>query len=176
MRIVMAVDSFKGSLSSMEAAEAIADGIRCVFPHAEIQSFPLADGGEGTVETVLSAQKGVRKSVDVQDPLGRVITASYGILPQGHTAVLEMAAAAGLPLLKPEERNPLFTDTYGVGFSGENTKVRFLNYITEKSELDSHIRPETTDRVLTLSTCSGRGSSTRWVIHARLKMIPLDPN
>ena len=115
MKIVTAVDSFKGSLSSMEAAEAIANGIRCVFPRAEIQRFPLADGGEGTVETILSAQKGVRKSIDAQDPLGRMINVTYGILPQSRTAVLEMAAAAGLPLLKPEERNPLFTDTYGVG-------------------------------------------------------------
>ena len=115
MKIVIAVDSFKGSLSSMEAASAIEAGIRLVYPNADVHAFPLADGGEGTVETILSAAEGLRQTVEVQDPLGRTVQATYGILPASNTAVMEMAAASGLPLLQSAERNPLLTDTYGVG-------------------------------------------------------------
>lgn len=115
MKIVIAVDSFKGSLSSMEAASAIEAGIRLVYPNADVHAFPLADGGEGTVETILSAAEGLRQTVEVQDPLGRTVQATYGILPTSNTAVMEMAAASGLPLLQSAERNPLLTDTYGVG-------------------------------------------------------------
>ena len=106
-------DSFKGTLRAAEVCSAIEEGIRRVLPHAEIHSVPAADGGEGTVDALLSALSGQRQSCIVSDPLGRKISASYGILPD-HTAVIEMAAAAGLPLLKPTEYDPSRTTTYGV--------------------------------------------------------------
>ncbi len=114
MNIVIAMDSWKGSLSSLDAATAVSEGIRDVIPDAVIQIVPLADGGEGTVEAVLSAAGGSLQTVQVKDPLGRQIQASYGILPSG-TAVIEMAAASGLTLLSEEERNPFYTSTYGTG-------------------------------------------------------------
>ncbi|MBQ1188775.1 MAG: glycerate kinase [Peptococcaceae bacterium] len=114
MNIVIAMDSWKGSLSSIEAATSVSEGIRDVIPDAAIQIVPLADGGEGTVEAVLAATGGNLQTVHVKDPLGRQIQASYGILPSG-TAVIEMAAASGLTLLSEEERNPFYTSTYGTG-------------------------------------------------------------
>lgn len=114
MRAVIAIDSFKGSLSSPEAGAAAAAGIRRVYPHADITVLPVADGGEGTVDALVTGLRGVKQTVTVSDPLGRPIPAEYGILPDG-TAVIEMAAAAGLPLLKPEERDPMKTTTFGVG-------------------------------------------------------------
>ncbi|WP_277214241.1 glycerate kinase, partial [Ruminococcus callidus] len=98
MKILIATDSFKGSLSSLEAGNAIADGIRRAGMPAEIQVSPIADGGEGTTEALVNGLSGYLKTVTVSDPLGRKQTANYGILPSG-TAVMEMAAAAGLPLL-----------------------------------------------------------------------------
>ena len=114
MKILIATDSFKGSLSSLEAGNAIADGIRRAGMPAEIQVSPIADGGEGTTEALVNGLSGYLKTVTVSDPLGRKQTANYGILPSG-TAVMEMAAAAGLPLLSESERNPLYTTTFGVG-------------------------------------------------------------
>lgn len=114
MNIVIAIDSFKGSLTTMQAANAAAAGIRRVYPDAEIQIFPIADGGEGTVDALISGFHGSYRTAIVSDPLGREIPARYGILPN-HTAVIEMAAASGLPLLTPAERNPLYTTTYGFG-------------------------------------------------------------
>lgn len=114
MRAVIAIDSFKGSMTSPEAGMAAAAGIRRVYPDWEITVLPVADGGEGTVDALVTGLQGVKRTVTVQDPLGRPIPAQYGILPDG-TAVIEMAAAAGLPLLKQEERDPLKTGTYGVG-------------------------------------------------------------
>ena len=114
MNIVIAMDSWKGSLSSIEAATSVSEGIRDVIPDAAIQIVPLADGGEGTVEAVLAATGGNLQTVHVKDPLGRQIQASYGILPSG-TAVIEMAAASGLTLLSEEKRNPFYTSTYGTG-------------------------------------------------------------
>lgn len=114
MKIVIAIDSFKGSLTSIEAGKAAADGIFRVYPQAEISVYPLADGGEGTTEAFVSGLGGVFKTVDVSDPLGRIISARYGILPDS-TAVIEMASAAGLTLLTKDERNPMNTTTYGVG-------------------------------------------------------------
>ncbi len=116
MKIVVAPDSFKGSLSASEAAEAMAAGIRQVCPHAEIIFVPLADGGEGTVEALVSATGGQRLTAIVTGPLGEPVEATYGLLgSDGQTAVIEMAAAAGLPLVSPQQRNPLLTTTYGVG-------------------------------------------------------------
>lgn len=114
MKIVIAIDSFKGSLTSIEAGKAAADGISRVYPQAEISIYPLADGGEGTTEALVSGLGGVFRTVDVSDPLGRIISARYGILPNS-TAVIEMASAAGITLLTENERNPMNTTTYGVG-------------------------------------------------------------
>ena len=98
MNILICIDAFKGSLSSMEAGNACAVGIRRVFPDADMIIRPIADGGEGTTEAFVSGLHGEYRTVKVSDPLGRPITAQYGILPEG-TAVIEMAAASGLPLL-----------------------------------------------------------------------------
>lgn len=114
MKIVIAIDSFKGSLTSIEAGKAAADGISRVYPQAEISVYPLADGGEGTIEALVSGLGGVLRTVTVSDPLGRIISARYGILPD-LTAVIEMASAAGITLLTETERNPMNTTTYGVG-------------------------------------------------------------
>ncbi len=114
MRIVTAIDSFKGSLSAEEAALAIERGIHSVDPNAEVDNYPLADGGEGLVDAILSVRGGEKRHVTVQDPLGREIMGFYGLLDDG-TAVIEMAAASGLPLLSAEERNPMLTSSYGTG-------------------------------------------------------------
>lgn len=114
-RIVVAADSFKGSLSSLEVAEAFACGFHRVFPHCEVEKVAVADGGEGTVEALVQTQGGERVSVMVHDPLMRPIEACYGIVNGGRTAVIEMSAASGLPLLTAQERNPLKTTTYGTG-------------------------------------------------------------
>lgn len=113
MKIVIASDSFKGSLTSVEVATAAKRGIQTVYPDCEIVSVNVADGGEGTVEAVVEALGGNIITTTVSDPLGRPIQARYGIA--GTTAIIEMAAASGLPLLSPEERNPWFTSTYGTG-------------------------------------------------------------
>ncbi|MBR6107512.1 MAG: glycerate kinase [Oscillospiraceae bacterium] len=114
MKIAIAMDSFKGSLSSIDAGNAAAAGILRAFPEAEIKVFPVADGGEGTVDALVSGLNGSYRTVTVSDPLGRPIQAQYGILPD-QTAVIEMAVASGLPLLSESERNPMKTTTYGFG-------------------------------------------------------------
>lgn len=114
MKIVIAIDSFKGSLSSVEAGKAAAEGIKRVFPDSETLIKPVADGGEGTTETLVLGLNGRFREVNVSDPLGRKIIAKYGILSD-NTAVIEMAAASGLTLLSECERNPMFTTTYGTG-------------------------------------------------------------
>ena len=113
MKIVIASDSFKGSLSSTEVAQAATRGIKAVYPDCEIVAVNVADGGEGTVEAVVEALGGEIVTVTVSDPLGRPIIARYGIASDN--AIIEMAAASGLPLLQPEERNPWMTSTYGTG-------------------------------------------------------------
>lgn len=115
MRILIAIDSLKGSLASMEAGNTIAEGIKRVYPKAELHVSPLADGGEGTAEALTAGLKGSLQSLTVTGPLGDPISACYGILPDKRTAVLEMAAAAGITLVEPEKRNPMKTTTYGVG-------------------------------------------------------------
>lgn len=114
MKIILAPDSFKGSLSSRLVCEAMEKGIKEVIPLADIIKIPMADGGEGTVEA-LTTTKGQLIEVSVTDPLGRPITANFGLLSMDSTAVIEMASASGLPLLKAEERNPLKTSTFGTG-------------------------------------------------------------
>lgn len=115
MKIVIAPDSFKGSLSAGEVAAAIEEGIRRVFPRAEVRKVPLADGGEGTVRTLVEATGGKIEEVKVTGPLGKRVKANYGILRDGKTAVIEMAAASGLPLVPPRRRDPSRTTTYGTG-------------------------------------------------------------
>ena len=116
MKIVIAMDSFKDSLSSIEAGTAVCSGILRVYPDAKIKVLPLADGGEGTVEALTLGMGGELQSVEVTGPLNeQKVTAQYGILRNKKTAIIEMAAAAGLTLLPSEKRNPLYTTTYGVG-------------------------------------------------------------
>ena len=110
------MDSFKGSLTSMEAGAAVSSGILRVYPDAKIKVLPLADGGEGTVEALTLGMGGELQSIKVTGPSDdQKITAQYGILRDKKTAIIEMAAAAGLTLLPLEKRNPLYTTTYGVG-------------------------------------------------------------
>lgn len=115
MKIVIACDSFKGSLTSAEVGEACAQGIRRELPEAEIDVVAVGDGGEGTVDALVAGLDGHFATCQVSDPLGRPVTARYGISGDGHTAIIEMAQASGLTLIRPEERNPLLTSTYGTG-------------------------------------------------------------
>ncbi len=115
MNITIAIDSMKGSLSTFQSGDAIREGILRVRPDAKVRICPIADGGEGTVEAIVSAAEGIRRTVTVTDPLGRYVSADYGILQHSKTAVIEMAAAAGITLISEPERNPLHTTTYGVG-------------------------------------------------------------
>ncbi|SDD89930.1 glycerate kinase [Paenibacillus sp. UNCCL117] len=115
MKVVIAIDSFKGSVTSQEASAAIAEGVRGVYPEADIVSLPVADGGEGTVEALVAASGGRLVQLDVTGPIGQTVTAAYGVLDDGRTAVIETAAACGLTLVPEAERNPLRTTTFGVG-------------------------------------------------------------
>lgn len=114
MKDVIAIDSYKGSLSSIEAGRATEIGIKNVFPDAETIVLPIADGGEGTVDALCGGLNGVKRSVTVTGPLGEYVTAEYGII-QDNTAIIEMSSAAGITLIDSSKRNPLFTTTYGVG-------------------------------------------------------------
>ncbi len=115
MKIVIAPDSFKGSLTAAEAAARIEVGVRKIFPRAQTVQIPLADGGEGTVAALVSATKGSIKTRRVTGPLGEKVAAQFGLLGDGDTAIVEMAAASGLPLVPPDKRNPMRTTTYGTG-------------------------------------------------------------
>lgn len=115
MKVLIAIDSFKGSITSKKASEAIASGIYDVYPEAEINRIPLGDGGEGTVEALIEASNGRLVKKEVQGPLTEKVIASYGISGDGKTAMIEVAEACGLPLVPTERRNPLKTTTYGVG-------------------------------------------------------------
>lgn len=114
MRILIAPDAFKGSLSSLETAKCIQDGMTAVWPDCETHILPVADGGEGTVGALVAGTGGCYQKCVVSDPLGRPVEAMFGLLPD-NTAVIEMAQASGLPLLHPAERNPRITSTYGTG-------------------------------------------------------------
>lgn len=115
MKIVIAPDSFKGSLTAMEVATAVERGMSKVFPDAVIDKVPMADGGEGTVQSLVDATGGEILTERVTGPLGEIIDAKYGVLGDGNTAVIEMAAASGLPLVPENKRNPMLTTTYGTG-------------------------------------------------------------
>ena len=115
MRIVIAPQSLKGSLTAAEAGAAIAEGVRAVYPDAECVIVPVADGGEGTVQALVDATGGEIVLQTVTGPLGEPVEAFFGLLGNGDTAAIEMAACAGLPLVPPERRDPRITTTYGVG-------------------------------------------------------------
>ncbi len=120
MKVVVAIDSLKGSLTSLEAGDAISQGIHKVYPDADVTVRPLADGGEGTVEALTLGLNGKLEHVTVTGPLGSPVDAVYGILEASEehpkkTAIVEMSAAAGITLVEEKERNPLNTTTFGVG-------------------------------------------------------------
>ena len=114
-RITIAIDSFKGSLSSAEVADAFERGFLIEHPQCAVRKVSVAVGGEGTVGALVETMQGEYVSVEVADPLMRPIVARYGVIDGGKTAVMEMSAASGLPLLRAEERNPMKTTTYGTG-------------------------------------------------------------
>src|SRR5438034_8303050 len=114
-RVIVAPQSFKGSADAVAVASAIARGVRRVWPRAVCVELPLADGGEGTTLALVRATGGELRDARVHDPLGREIDAEWGVLGARTTAVLEMAAASGLPLLRDGERDPRITSTRGTG-------------------------------------------------------------
>lgn len=115
MKIVIAPDSFKESLTALEVAEAIETGLKKVLPDAEYVKVPMADGGEGTVQSLADATGGRLVETEVTAPLGNRVTAAFAVSGDGRTAVIEMAAASGLHLVPSEKRNPLITTSYGTG-------------------------------------------------------------
>ncbi len=115
MKVVVAPNAFKGSLSASQAAAAIARGVRAAFPEAEVIEVPVADGGEGTVEALVSAHHGTYRTVQVDGPLGDPVLATYGLIEEGRTGVVELASASGLTLIAPERRDPRTASTYGFG-------------------------------------------------------------
>lgn len=115
MKVVIAIDSLKGSLSSMEAGMAIKDGVLAAKPDAEVIVKPLADGGEGTTDALIEGMNGERIDLTVTGPMHTPVGAYYGYLKEANTAVMEMASAAGITLVPDEEKNPLLATSYGVG-------------------------------------------------------------
>ncbi len=115
MKIVIAPDSFKDSLSAEKVADAIAAGLAEVLPHANLVKCPMADGGEGTVEAIVAAGNGQLRRNQVQGPLGEPVEAHWGWLPDSHTAIIEMAEASGLQLVAPAQRDACISSTYGTG-------------------------------------------------------------
>lgn len=115
MRIIVAPDSYKGSVSAVAVAAAMTRGIARVFPEATVHQLPIADGGEGTVDALIAATGGQRREREVCGPLGKPVRACWGVLGDGQTAVIEMAAASGLPLLSEARRDPRRASTFGTG-------------------------------------------------------------
>lgn len=115
MKVVVAIDSFKGSLSSFELADSIEIGIKNIYSDAEVLKIPIADGGEGTVEALVKGSNGELVEIIVNNPLMEKIKAKYGIMGNKKTAIIEMAQASGLILINPEQRNPMKATTYGTG-------------------------------------------------------------
>lgn len=115
MKVLIAPDAFKGSISATDISMAVENGVLRVFPEAKTIKVPLADGGEGTVENLVFASNGLIHYVQVKNPVGQDIIASYGVLGDKKTVIIEMAQASGLPLLKESKRNPLYTTSFGTG-------------------------------------------------------------
>lgn len=124
MKIIVAPNSFKGSLSAAQAAAAIARGVRQAQPGADVVEIPVADGGEGTVDALVSARKGTYRSVQVEGPLGDRVQAAYGLIDHGRTGVVELAAASGLTLIPFDKRDPRRASTYGFGQLLEAVRAR----------------------------------------------------
>ena len=129
MKIVIAPDSFKGCLNALNVAHAMRRGVQRVFPDSLIEMIPMADGGEGTVDAILCAVRGEKIEINVTDPLGRSIMATYALIDEGETAIIEMAAASGLTLLSKQERNPSVTSTQGTGLLIKNALDRGVKKI-----------------------------------------------
>lgn len=115
MKIVIAPDSFKGSLTAIEVSDALEQGVKKVFPEAKVEKIPMADGGEGTAQCLVNATQGEIYEKEVIGPLGEPVIASFGVLGDQKTAAIEMASASGMPLVPPDKKNPLITTTYGTG-------------------------------------------------------------
>ena len=115
MKIVLAIDSFKGSLTSFEAEEAIAEVLAQCFPTATVDCIPIADGGEGTLSVLLHTANGTYRHLQAHNPCMEIIPTQYGIAGDGQTAYLEMAAISGLPLIREEQKNPMKSTTFGTG-------------------------------------------------------------
>ena len=124
MKIIISPDSFKGTLSAVDAATIIEKSLKQLNPEIEAVRLPVADGGEGTLEAFIVATNGSYIEVDVKDPLGRDIRARYGILGDGKTCIIEMAQASGITLVSSEERDPLVATTYGTGMLIEHALQR----------------------------------------------------
>ena len=114
-KVVVAIDSFKGSLNTFRAGNAVKEGVLQVYKDVNVVISPIADGGEGTVDAIISGGNGEMTEITVHNPLGNMIQAGYGIIPKTKTAVIEMSAAAGITLIDENQRNPLNATTYGVG-------------------------------------------------------------
>ena len=114
MKFLFASDSFKGTLSSEEISVLLADAAKKQFPDCTYTGIPIADGGEGTVDAVIKVTKGSYRKLSVKGPLFEDVEASYGVI-DGRSAIIEMAAASGLPMVPADKRNPLHTTTYGTG-------------------------------------------------------------
>ena len=115
MKIVIAPDSYKGSIYASDAARAMEDGVRRVLPDAEVVLVPVADGGDGTLETLVETSGGRIITSEVTGPLGETVSAQWGAMGDGVTAVAEMARTSGLALVRLEDRDPLNATTYGLG-------------------------------------------------------------
>ena len=113
MKVVVAPNAFKGSLTASQAAAAMARGVREAFPDAEVFEVPVADGGDGTVDALVSAHRGAYRTADVEGPLGGPVKATYGLIDGGRTGVVELALASGLTLIPLEPRDPRKASTYG---------------------------------------------------------------
>ena len=115
MKIVIAPDSFKSSLTAIEVSDALEKGVKKAYPNAQIEKIPMADGGEGTVQCLVNATQGKIYQKEVIGPLGEQVISSFGVLGDQNAAAIEMASASGLPLVPPEKKNPLITTTFGTG-------------------------------------------------------------
>jgi len=129
VKVVVAPNAFKGTLTASQAASAIARGVREVFPDAEIVQVPVADGGDGTVEALVDANHGEYRFATVEGPLGDSLEARYGLIEAGRTAVVELATASGLALIPPERRDPRRASTYGFGLLLEAARVAGVSRI-----------------------------------------------
>ena len=157
MKIVIAPDSFKESLSAEKCCQAIKAGFSTLFPDANYICLPIADGGEGTVDAMVAATGGNIVTLEVCGPMGETVNAFYGLTGDGKTAVIEMAAASGLMLVAPEKRNPLLASSFWYG------------------ELIRHVRWITAFAILFSALAAVRRSTAVWAWLRRLLCVSLMP-